>query len=335
MFSKHASIVLGFFSCCCVLVCAAYLHHKPEAVEALVVTRFNAGVLRERLASFWAFATHVTEMDRVEKLRLLKEENEWKNSLVMWIFPTTAQESLPHVVQTWLRCWILCMAVYFIVGILWSYYLYWCLADIVMKPGTVPTMGPILEQVKVSMLSMPMYSLIPVFAEWAAEMGYTHAYPRIANVGMLRYVVYLFLYMTLVEFGIYWMHRGLHEIKWAYKYIHYPHHKYNKEHTLSPFAGLAFHPLDGMCQASPYALAQFICPVHFLTLEMLLFATGIWTANIHDCVHANVRPIMGAGYHTIHHTTYKHNYGQYFTFMDALFGTLQTPEEYEEGTKLD
>lgn len=40
-------------------------------------------------------------------------------------------------------------------------------------------------------------------------------------------------------------------------------------------------------------------------------------------------PIMGAGYHTIHHTTYKHNYGHYFVYMDKLFGTLVTPEEYE------
>lgn len=40
-------------------------------------------------------------------------------------------------------------------------------------------------------------------------------------------------------------------------------------------------------------------------------------------------PIMGAGYHTIHHTTYKHNYGHYFVYMDKFFGTLVTPEEYE------
>lgn len=30
--------------------------------------------------------------------------------------------------------------------------------------------------------------------------------------------------------------------------LHYIHHKYNKEHSLSPFAGLAFHPLDGILQ---------------------------------------------------------------------------------------
>lgn len=56
---------------------------------------------------------------------------------------------------------------------------------------------------------------------------------------------------------------------------------------------------------------------------------GIWTTNIHDCLHAKVWPVLGGGYHLIHHTSYKHNYGHYFTYMDWLFNTLETPEEYE------
>ena len=33
--------------------------------------------------------------------------------------------------------------------------------------------------------------------------------------------------------------------------LHHTHHKYNKEHTLSPFAGLAFNPFDGILQVLP------------------------------------------------------------------------------------
>jgi lathosterol oxidase len=43
------------------------------------------------------------------------------------------------------------------------------------------------------------------------------SYPRIENLGLPMYCLYFFLYMVSVEFGVYWMHRGLHEIKWAYK----------------------------------------------------------------------------------------------------------------------
>ena len=71
----------------------------------------------------------------------------------------------------------------------------------------------------------------------------------------------------------------------------------------------------------------FLVPTHFTTHLLLLFAEGIWTTNIHDNIHAGIFPIMGAGYHTIHHVTYKHNYGHYTVLFDWLFGTLRTPEE--------
>lgn len=70
-----------------------------------------------------------------------------------------------------------------------------------------------------------------------------------------------------------------------YRWFHFIHHKYNKENSLSPFAGLAFHPLDGILQAIPYCWTLFYIPMHSLTFELLLFMTGIWTTNIHDCLH--------------------------------------------------
>ena len=49
-------------------------------------------------------------------------------------------------------------------------------------------------------------------------------------------------------------------------WLHVIHHKYNKGDQMSPFAGLAFHPRD-----------------------------GIWTTNIHDNIHAKVRGPGGRG----------------------------------------
>lgn len=91
--------------------------------------------------------------------------------------------------------------------------------------------------------------------------------------------------------------------------------------------GLAFHPLDGILQASPHVVALFLIPTHFFTHEIMLFMEGVWTTNIHDCIDGRVWGIMGAGFHTIHHTTYRHNYGHYTIFMDWLFGTLREPYE--------
>uniref|UniRef100_A0A7S0YCH2 Fatty acid hydroxylase domain-containing protein n=1 Tax=Polytomella parva TaxID=51329 RepID=A0A7S0YCH2_9CHLO len=275
---------------------------------------------------FLSFATKI-DMPLSERLTLIKEENSWKNSLVMCFFPRAWQEVLPHMFQCWLRNWILCMAVYYGIGGLWSYYAYLCYGDKLFPPGEIPALADMLEQIKVSSLAMPLYSLLPTVTEYAAEKGWTVSYPRVENVGLPACVLYFFLYMTSVEFGVYWMHRWLHDVKPFYTYLHYDHHKYNKNHTLSPFAGLAFNPLDGIMQAVAYTWTMFYCPMHFLTHEILLFATGVWTINIHDCLHGNVWPIMGAGYHAVHHTAYRTNYGHYFVFFDHLFDSLETPED--------
>ena len=42
-------------------------------------------------------------------------------------------------------------------------------------------------------------------------------------------------------------------------------------------------------QALPYSWTLFYVPMHFLTHEMLLFFTSIWTTNIHDNIHAKAR----------------------------------------------
>lgn len=49
---------------------------------------------------------------------------------------------------------------------------------------------------------------------------------------------------------IYWMHRTLHTNKFLYKYVHALHHKYNSPETLSPWASIAFNPLDGILQVT-------------------------------------------------------------------------------------
>ena len=160
-------------------------------------------------------------------------------------------------------------------------------------------------QILVSCKAIPLYTLLPPLSEHLILSGYTRAYGRISSVGLPLYLCHVALYMLSVEFGVYWQHRKLHEIKWAYSWLHRIHHVYNKENTLSPFAGLAFHPLDGLLQAVPYVWTLFLTPCHYFTHELLLFFTGIWTANIHDCIDGDCEPIMGAAYHTIHHTTYR------------------------------
>lgn len=71
--------------------------------------------------------------------------------------------------------------------------------------------------VQVSVQSIPLYSALPSLVECVAERGWTRCYARISDVGLRKYVLYFFLYMALVELGVYWMHRLLHDIRIGYR----------------------------------------------------------------------------------------------------------------------
>ena len=70
---------------------------------------------------------------------------------------------------------------------------------------------------QVSFLSMPLYSVLPAITEYAVEQGWTKAYSRISDVGVGWYLAYFVMYMACVEYFVYWMHRGLHDVKIGYK----------------------------------------------------------------------------------------------------------------------
>ncbi|KAJ3694435.1 hypothetical protein LUZ60_009915 [Juncus effusus] len=267
-------------------------------------------------------------------LRQFTAEADWYNEIVLGsLLPGDAWRRLPRPVQSWLRNYIGGSLVYFVSGFLWCLVIYYWKRNVYLPKDAIPSNQAMYLQIKVASKAMPWYCLLPTLSEHMVELGWTRCFSSIAEVGWSMYLVYLALYLVLVEFGIYWMHRELHDIKPLYKWLHATHHIYNKQNTLSPFAGLAFHPLDGILQAVPHVIALFVVPMQFTTHIALLFCEAIWTANIHDCIHGKVWPVMGAGYHTIHHTTYKHNYGHYTICFDWLFNTLRDPELDECGKK--
>nr|ARL62107.1 delta(7)-sterol-C5-desaturase [Calotropis procera] len=269
-----------------------------------------------------------------DHLKLFVQETSFYNDIVLrFLLPESWWISLPHFLQGWLRNYLAGTLLYFISGFLWCFYIYYLKRNVYLPKDAIPSNKAMLLQMSVAMKAMPWYTLLPTVSEYVIEHGWTRCFPRINDVSWPMYIVYVCTYLVIVEFGIYWMHRELHDIKPLYKYLHATHHIYNKQNTLSPFAGLAFHPIDGILQAIPHEIALFIVPMHFRTHIALIFMEAIWTANIHDCIHGKIWPVMGAGYHTIHHTTYRHNYGHYTIWMDWMFGTLRDPLE-DEAKKL-
>ncbi|KAJ4847522.1 Delta(7)-sterol-C5(6)-desaturase 1 [Turnera subulata] len=261
-------------------------------------------------------------------LRLLLDETELYNNIVLGHFlPSQWWSLLPHFLQSWLRNFIVACFCYLVTAFLWCFYIYYLKSNVYVSADDTPSIRTMLSHIYVAMKSMPWYSLLPTVSEHIIENGWTQCYPRISDVGWFAYIGYLIIYVAALEIAIYWAHRLLHEIKPLYKYFHAPHHRYNKPTKISPFAGLALEPIDGILQALPHGIAPIIIPIHFRTQLIMLFLESIWTSSIHDTIHGGVWPIMGAGYHTIHHVTNHHNYGHWTIWMDWMLGTLRAPDQ--------
>lgn len=56
------------------------------------------------------------------------------------------------MVHSWLRNYLACMAMYFAVGSMWVYYIYWCFGNVFFGPGKMPGISDVFEQIKVCYL---------------------------------------------------------------------------------------------------------------------------------------------------------------------------------------
>mmetsp|Transcript_3915 Transcript_3915/g.7086 ORF Transcript_3915/g.7086 Transcript_3915/m.7086 type:complete len:332 (-) Transcript_3915:236-1231(-) len=263
--------------------------------------------------------------------------NQWINSFlfsdefVKSVEDRVESTEMGYYLVCYFRDWIAGTAVYWITGSVWHFYIYTIYGVEIFtdKGRPFPSWETLKDQMIMAQCAIFIYAALPVVSEYIIESGYTKTYFYVSEVGWTNYFVYLFAYVCCFEMGIYWMHRKLHTVKFLYKWLHSTHHKYNKAETMTPWCSIAFNPFDGILQASPYLLFLPVIPVHYFTHIFLLFFSGVWATNIHDSVPLNSEPIMGAQYHTIHHTHYHYNFGQWFIFCDYIFGTLRSREDIE------
>lgn len=114
-----------------------------------------------------------------------------------------------------------------------------------------PTRETIKDQIWLAQRSMFLYVALPVFSDWLIEGGYTYCYYSMEEIGGFGWwLVFTLIYFATVEVGIYWMHRTLHTNKWLYRNVHSRHHMYKTPETLTPWASIAFNPVDGILQVS-------------------------------------------------------------------------------------
>jgi len=223
---------------------------------------------------------------------------------------------LRQLLVTWTFLYIGSVILYFLFCSL-TYYIYYIREN---KARWKFEPGQIRNEIFTSMWSMVIMAGLTAPIEVAVIYGHTRVYHRVEDYGWLYFFFSVPLFLVFTDSLIYWIHRGLHHP--LLYFIHKLHHRY-KETT--PYSAFSFHPLDGWSQGLPYHLFVLVFPMHNLLYFFSVFVVGLWTMNIHDRVTFDWWGVNGAAHHTIHHTKFNYNYGQYFTVWDRICGTYMDP----------
>jgi lathosterol oxidase len=180
-------------------------------------------------------------------------------------------------------------------------------------------------EIKQAWAAMPWIAVMTVPFFFGEIHGYSMLYDRLEEEPFPYYNWLQFpLFLIFTDFCIYFIHRGLHHPA-VYKHLHKAHHKWIMP---TPYASVAFHPVDGFMQSLPYHLFPFILPLQKFAYLGLFVFVQIWTVMIHDGEYvANGTVINGAACHTMHHLYFNYNYGQYTTIWDRIGGSYRQPNE--------
>ena len=147
-------------------------------------------------------------------------------------------------------------------------------------------------------------------------------------IGWINEIMLAIIMVLIVDFINYFYHRGVHEILWLYRKIHYKHHlnKNPKSFSDSTLHHLAEFFITNMIGAAPLLL-MWQAPVRTV-LYILLQPIQFQINHSGLDVPALLPYMMTPKDHLVHHKTGKNNYCEYFTLMDRLFGTYVSGNKY-------
>jgi Delta7-sterol 5-desaturase len=185
----------------------------------------------------------------------------------------------------------------------------------------VPPEANVRGELWMSISSLALMTALSVPLEVGVQLGYSKVYHYAAEHSLGYLLLSPLLFIVVSDCSIYFIHRGLHH-RSIYRFFHKAHHGYI--HTTA-FAAFAFHPVDGFLQGVSYQLFVYVFPFHSIIHLISMSVVLLWTINIHDRSSLGIPGVNGAAHHTIHHTTFKSNYGQYLTLWDRVFGTHRDP----------
>lgn len=191
----------------------------------------------------------------------------------------------------------------------------------------MPATARIWSEIGHSLSTAFIFALVGVGIYGLRRLGLTAMYTDADAYGGWPYLLGSFLLLTFIhDTYFYWMHRALHHPK-LFRIFHRVHHQ---SHNPTPWASLAFHPLESLAEIAIVPLVILIIPFH----PLVLFAFAFWSLFFNIIGHLGYE-LFPAGFvdhpvgkwfntathHNMHHAQAGCNYGLYYNIWDRWMGT--------------
>lgn len=197
-----------------------------------------------------------------------------------------------------------------------------------------PDKKHIMREIGYSASTLLIFGVVLVGLAWANQHNYTQAYTKINRLGY-GYYFFSIVYMIFIHDAyFYWSHRLLHW-KPLFKHVHVKHHL---SINPTPFAALAFHPVEGFMEIIIVPILAVLFPHHFSIVQIIFLYSlmvnvgghmGYETVPKSFVSHKIFKWHNTSTHHNMHHRLVKYNYGLYFNIWDRLMGTNHPDYEKE------
>lgn len=190
-----------------------------------------------------------------------------------------------------------------------------------------------LREVSYSIVTALIFALVGYLVFVTPFTKITRAYFDIGQYSIGYFVFSIFLMLFIHDTYFYWTHRFMHW-KPVFKYLHKVHHQSTNP---SPWAAMAFHPLEAVIEASVIIVIVLLIPAHPLAIALFLLLMMLY--NVYGHLGYELYPkgfsksflgkwVNTSFSHNQHHHYFEGNYGLYFLFWDRWMHTLRL--DYDE-----
>lgn len=235
-----------------------------------------------------------------------------------------------NVIWLFIKIFLLLLVGYYLIPAGSMYYLFFMAKRTRWKNRRIqdryPEPGAIRREIKWSILTVFITSVMATGLILLVQSGVTKLYVSIGERGWIYFIFSTLLFVLAYDTYFYWLHRFMHWRK-VFPYVHRLHHMSN---TPTPWAILAFNPLEAVLEFMIYPLALFLIPLHpaavilFVVYNIVINTLGhVGHEIIPRSFHKNplFRYSTTVTHHEMHHQKVRCNYGIYTTIWDRLMGT--------------